>query len=426
MLPAREVRVAIVPDQMLPSTPALTPVPIAPPATPVAVALSPRLAQLSWVYPLGTNWLANAHASNLVSVNMLAGYAGGVRAVELGGLLNVVRDSVRGLQAGGLANVVGTTVRGVQLAGMANISGGSVSGLQGSGAVNICRDDARGIQLAGVVNIVGGAAHARNRPDQPTRVRRWLGLPRLLSTDALGQLPAAPSVSAPGPLYQFAGLANVTGTDVHGLQTATLVNVAHQVRGVQLGLVNVARHVRGVQFGLVNVADSVDGVPIGLINIVRHGYLQGEVWSSESLPLNAVVKLGVRRYYTIFGVAAEPFGSRVQWAGGFGVGTVGQPHGRFTFSLDAIQWTLAGTAEAAGVQTDQRLLSQLRPAVAWQIERNSHLQLVVSPTLNLAIAWSNEGQPNWDFGANQLLLINTSGAQSRTRLWPGLQVGLRF
>lgn len=400
------------------------------PALRLRLALRRQVAQVSLLPPLSSNGTANARTVNGYSLNVLAGYSAGVGRVELGGLLNVVRDSVHGLQAAGLANVTGTDARGVQLAGLANVNGGAMRGVQGAGLVNIARDDARGLQVAGLVNLTGGAAHATHRPDQPTRLRRWLGLPRRLATDPLSQLPAAPSSSQRGLLVQAAAVANLTGTDVRGLQTATFLNLAHQVSGAQFGLVNVARHVHGAQFGLINIADSVDGVSLGIINIVRHGYLHGEVWASETLPLNAVLKLGVRRYYTLLGASAEPFGSRVQWAGGFGIGTAGLPHGRFTFSLDALQWTLAGTTDnpnsSSSETIDARLLTQLRPAVAWQIERQGHLQLVVAPTLNLAIAWSNDHQPQWDFGANQLLLINTAGAQSRTRLWPGLQVGLRF
>lgn len=413
----------VVPAPELPRAVALTPV-----APSGLLASRPRrTGQFGLVYPLSTNGLANARTTNRFSVNALVGYAAGVGAVEIGGLANVVRDSVHGFQAAGLLNLTGAAVRGVQVAGLVNVTGGAVYGVQGAGLVNVVRDDARGLQVAGLANVVGGASRARSRPDQPTRVRRWLGLPRLLATDPLAQLLAAPSATAAGPLLQAAALANLTGTDVTGLQTAALLNTARRVRGVQFGLVNVARHVRGVQVGLVNIADSVDGVALGVINIARHGgYLRGEVWASESLPLNAVVKLGVRRYYTILGAAAEPFGNRVQWAAGFGIGTAGQAHGRFTFSLDAVQWTLAGSSESPTDPVDARLLTQLHPAVAWQIEQNGHLQLVVAPTLNLAIAWRNDGQPVWDFGSNQLLLINTAGPQSLTRLWPGLQVGLRF
>lgn len=426
MIAVPEVAALVVQAEVSPATWPAT-LPLVPPPAPSALAppLHRRRLQLGLIYPLGTNGMANARTTSQLSVNALVGYAAGIEGIEVGGWANIVRDSVHGIQGAGLFNVTGTAVRGVQVAGFANITGGAMYGAQGAGLVNIVRDDARGIQVAGLVNVVGGASHARNLPDQPTRVRRWLGQPRRLATDALGRLPAAPSVNARGPLLQAAALANLTGTDVRGVQTASLLNVACRVKGVQFGLVNVARHVRGVQLGLINVADSVDGVALGLINIVRHGYLRGELWTSESLPLNAVVKLGVPRYYTLLGAAAEPFGNRVQWAAGFGVGTVGRPHGRFTLSLDVVEWTLAGTSSGADV-TDQRLLTQLRPAVAWQIEREGHLQLVVSPTLNWAMAWRRDGQPGWDFGANQFLFLNTADDHSLSRLWPGLQVGLRF
>lgn len=401
---------------------------VAVPPAPARPSLRQRQAQASLLPPLSTNGLANARTVNVLSLNLLAGCAAGVRGVEIGGLLNVVRDSVRGGQAAGLLNVVGTDVRGVQLAGLGNMGGGGVRGLQAAGSFNVVRDDVRGVQLAGLLNVVGGAGQARVRPGQPTQVRRWLGLPRLLATDGLAQLPAAPSASQPGMLVQVAGLANLTGTDVRGVQTAPLFNVARRVYGAQFGLVNVVRRVRGVQFGIFNFADSVVGVPIGFVNIVRRGgYRRGEIWASESLPLNAVFKLGVPRFYTIFGAAAEPFGNRVAWAAGFGVGTAGRPHGRFTLSLDLLQWTLAGsTTDPDAAQVDSRLLTQLRPALAWQLEANGRLQLVVAPTFNLAVAWQNDGQPNWDFGSNQWLWIETAGSQSQTRLWPGLQVGLRF
>jgi hypothetical protein len=199
--------------------------------------------------------------------------------------------------------------------------------VQGAYLLNVVRDDVRGVQVAGMFNIVGGAGLARSLPDQPTRLRRWLGLPRRLATDELARLPVAPSTSARGALVQLAGWANLTGTDVRGLQAAPLLNVARRVWGVQVGLVNTARHVHGVQLGIINIADSLSGVPLGIINIVRHGYWRGEVWASETLPLNAVVKIGVRRYYTLLGISAQPFGNRLQWATSFGIGTAGGPTG---------------------------------------------------------------------------------------------------
>lgn len=383
-----------------------------------------RTWQLGLVYPISTNGRANARTSNAFSLNGLVGYAGGVRKVEVGGLVNVVRDTVRGVQVAGVANVTGTAVRGVQLAQWANVVGGEVRGVQGA-FLNVVRDDVRGVQFS-LLNVVGGATHARRSASRPTRVRRWLGLPRRLATDSVARRPDAPTANAPGRLVQTALVANITGTDVRGLQSASILNLAHRVKGVQFGLVNVARHVQGVQIGLINVADSVDGVALGLLNVVRHGYLRGEVWTSESLPLNGVLKLGVRRYYTLLGAAAEPFGDQVMWATGVGVGTASRPHGRFTYSVDVLHWFLAGSVKTAGRPNQYGLLI-LRPAVAWQLEQQGRLQLVVAPTLNYGYARSFDNlPPEWNMGSNQYLLLDHAGPASLDRLWLGAQLGLRF
>jgi hypothetical protein len=231
-----------------------------------------RQAQITLVSPLGSNGLRTGRTSNAYSLNVLAGYAAGVRRLEVGGLLNVVRDTVRGVQLAGLANVVGTATQGLQAAGWLNILGGSIRGVQAAGLANIVRDDARGLQLAGLMNIVGGVATVSSDSTRPVLLRRFLGLPRLLATDPVAATPAAASsTSLPGPLVQAAGLANLTGTNVQGLQIAPLLNLGRRITGAQLGLVNVARHVQGTQIGLVNIADSVDGMTLGLLNIVRDG-----------------------------------------------------------------------------------------------------------------------------------------------------------
>lgn len=271
------------------------------------------------------------------ALNLLAGRLAGARRAEIGGLVNVVRDTVRGVQVAGLVNATGTVGGGVQLAGVANLNRGDVRGVQGAALLNVARRD---------------------------------------------------------------------------------------VRGLQFGLVNVARHVRGVQLGLLNLADSATGVPVGLLSLVRHGgYLHGEVWASESLPLNAVVKLGVRPFYTLLGLAAEPFGNQVEWASGLGVGVAGRPRGRLTLSLDLMQWFLAGGEEQG---LGPRFCTQLRPALAWQIERAGRLQLVAGPSLNLAVARRAGGRDRWNFGENQWLWLDTVDDQNIIRLWPGVQLGLRF
>ncbi|TGE26227.1 LA_2272 family surface repeat-containing protein [Hymenobacter metallicola] len=400
----------------------LKPVPMA--ASVVGKTYDRHAWQVSFVAPLGTNGLRSGRSINDFSLNILGGYAAGVRAVEVGGLVNVVRDTMQGVQAAGVVNVTGTEVRGGQAAGVVNVVGGSVRGLQAAGLANIVRDDARGVQVAGFVNIVGGAARSRHNDNRPALARQLLGLPRLLATDSVAQHLSAPSAaSLPGPLVQAAGFANLTGTDIRGLQTAPLLNTARRVQGVQLGLVNVAKHVQGVQFGLINIADSVDGATLGIINIVRHGYLHGEVWTSETLPLNAALKLGTTRYYTILSAATQPFGSRVHWATGFGIGTASRPHGRFSWNLDLLDWYLL---KQPGTEGTLLSYTQLRPTLVWQIEPQGRLGLVVSPTLNLALYENDGNGTNSDFGKNQLLLTDTQWGNTPARLWLGGQIGLRF
>lgn len=118
-----------------------------------APAVKQEFFQLTLVSPLGMNGLHGGSTVNTVSLNLLAGYAAGVQAVELGGLLNVDRGAVRGLQAAGLANVVGGPAHGAQLAGLANVTVGSVQGAQVAGLANLTPGKVTGTQVAGLLNV---------------------------------------------------------------------------------------------------------------------------------------------------------------------------------------------------------------------------------------------------------------------------------
>lgn len=158
------------------------------------------------------------------------------------------------------------------------------------------------------------------------------------------------------------------------------------------------------------------------INFLREPYLHGEVWGSESLPLNAAAKLGAQRISLVVGVASGPFGRRTGLTGGVGLGTAGAARGRFTPSLDIIYWFLASDRDD---DVSHAALVQLRPAVAWQLRQGGQLQLFGGPTLNLATAQHN-GSRRWSFGQDQWLWASDTDDLHITRLWPGVQVGLRF
>jgi hypothetical protein len=108
---------------------------------------------------LGTNRHLSGNIVNDVSINLIAGYAMGVNTLEIGAVMNVVRENVNGFQLAGVSNIVGNDVTGFQYANVANITLGNVSGFQGSHSINYTGKNLRGVQVAGVGNVVVGILH---------------------------------------------------------------------------------------------------------------------------------------------------------------------------------------------------------------------------------------------------------------------------
>lgn len=155
-----------------------------------------RKAQVSFLYPIGTNGTAT-NISNDYSFNMLAGVNGGVNKFEIGGLANINTGSVTGFQ----------------LAGLANVNTGYSSGFLISGIANVVTDGTSGFMLSGIGNYVEGNSSG----------------------------------------FQLSGIANINKGNFSGLQLG-LVNAAKELKGVQFGLINYAESAEnGVPIGLFSV-----------------------------------------------------------------------------------------------------------------------------------------------------------------------------
>ena len=185
------------------------------------------------------------------------------------------------------------------------------------------------------------------------------------------------------------------------------------------------------QSALASAAQAADPAkkPFALASLLHPSYLHGEAWGSESLPFNAAVKVGIPRIYLVLGVAAGPFDHQSGGAAwGVGLGTAGRPRGRFTPSLDVLHWFLSGPGGDRDAPHDQ--LTQLRPALAWQFKQGGRWQLVGGPTLNLATGrrppGPGPGPFRWPLGQHQWLWVNSDDGPSLLRLWPGVQLGVRF
>jgi hypothetical protein len=99
---------------------------------------------------LGTNRLLSGSIKNDYSVNLLMGYAGGIRKLEVGGLVNGVRKDVQGLQLAGIGNIAGGKVFGGQIGGIFNITGNLQNGIQLSGISNTTIKESSGWQISPV------------------------------------------------------------------------------------------------------------------------------------------------------------------------------------------------------------------------------------------------------------------------------------
>jgi hypothetical protein len=115
-----------------------------------------RYLQISFITPLGSNGLDSWNVINKFSVNMLAGYAGGVDGVEFSGLGSVLQGNLAGAQFSGLGNIVLKETKGVQFSGLYNIGTGNVTAAQFAGLANVNTANVRGFQAGGLANITAG------------------------------------------------------------------------------------------------------------------------------------------------------------------------------------------------------------------------------------------------------------------------------
>ncbi|MBD2753866.1 STN domain-containing protein [Spirosoma validum] len=327
--------------------------------------------QVSFVPFIGTNHRLSGRISNRISVNALVGYSFGVRAFEVGGLMNLVRTNVNGFQAGGLANVVGGQVDGFQAGGLVNVVGGRVDGFQVGGLANVVANNVRGFQTAGLLNVT------------------------------------ARSVKG----VQVAGLVNYTQGNVNGWQVAGILNRARRVTS-------------GLQIGLINIADSSGSVPIGLISYVgKGGYQRIEIGANEVNLLNVTFRTGIRRFYNILtaGYSFEREGSP-QLSAGYGLGTAFRLSNSTLLNLEGTYHHLFYFDRTYSDNWN----SQIRLSTLLEIKLSSHLSLAFGPSFNWY--FSNDGYPRPFLQPDVTLFADRTDSYSSALHsgWIGFQIGLRY
>ncbi len=341
-----------------------------------------RKTQVSLIPYVGSNGKLSGKTTVDYSFNTIGGFNGGVRILEIGGIFNLIWDSVSYIQMAGVFNKVGGYQRGVQFAGVTNINKSDVHGAQFAGITNITNGKVIGTQSAGIVNFVDG----------------FIG-------------------------GQFAGIANYSYKSSIGGQFSGVFNKSKETLiGAQAGLVNVADDITGAQVGFINISNSIEGVPVGFLSYSKKGLHQLELSANKTFHLSLAFKTGVNQFYNSF-IGGVHFRGKTPFFGlGYGLGTSVRTSNktRVFFDLQAIHLQQRGTPLGLN------FLGKLTTSFQWQI--SPIFAIAAGPSLNLVFA-----QHYSFFTINSFPLGSSYGSKIFAfdgfvpfKAWAGVHIALRF
>ncbi len=350
--------------------------------------------QASVIPYLGTNGKVTGSITNRLSINLLAGYTGGLKGFEIGGLLNITRKEMSGVQVGGLFNIVGGRSRGLQIGGLFNFDLGKFQGVQAAGLFNYIPDTINGLQISLASNIAAKQSNC----------------------------------------WQVSALFNLAMKDVRKAQVCGLVNYAHNVDGIQFaGLLNIARNhndgiqiagivnyatiVNGLQIGLVNISNTVErGLPIGLFSYVQEGYHVIEVSGNEIFLGNMAFKSGTETFYNFVELG---IGTDYKLHASYGIGTIFTLKKKLSMNLDAS----AGFVYHPVDTTYQGLLVRVTPALEYRFAK--HFAIFGGPAYNFFLF--SKGKPSaTSRGLSTYDFYFKSTENASIQMWIGGALGVRF
>ena len=360
-----------------------------------------RSLQLGFVTPLSSNGFHSWSITNKFSINLLAGYAGGVDGVEFSGLGSVLKGNMTGAQFSGLGNIVLNETKGAQFSGLFNIGNGKVKAAQFSGLVNVNTGKVKGFQASGLANI----------NTDTTNGMQVTGL--INYTDGV-------------KVTQLSGFANIVPGNNRGCQVAGFVNVTSgRISGTQVaGFFNYAGKLKGTQVGFINYTDSLDkGVPIGFLSFVKNGYSAVEIGATETLYGVFSFKTGTRQFYNILLVGGGSRSGLSLFAWGYGLGAfipVGKKAG---ISIDGICYQVN---EGEWFTDRLNLLNKLNLTASWSIA--SHFSLFGGISWNVTVADITDeyGDKVVTHIAPWSVFEETYNDHLQVNMYPGVTAGIRL
>ncbi|MDX2361475.1 MAG: carboxypeptidase-like regulatory domain-containing protein [Crocinitomicaceae bacterium] len=386
--------------------------------------------QFSIIPGVGTNGDLSPVTAVDYSINLFGGFNGGVKKAEIGGIFNIVWDSVQFFQAAGFFNAVGGNQRGLQLAGFANLNNASFTGAQMSGFLNVTRRDFRGAQMAGFMNStlqsLSGfqAAGFGNYAGDSSEVIQMAGFGNYVGHQNNG-VQVAGFINIARREFegtQLSGFYNYLGRDGGGLQMSGFANTAlGNFEGAQVsGFVNYAKKIKGVQIGFINISDSIEGVPIGFFSFSRHGYHQLELSTNEVTPINLAFKTGTHQFYNSFLIGGRFSSTNNYLSYGYGIGSSirASKRSRVFFDLQASQ------IQRANATYRVNILSKF--TVSYHFNLTKNIGIAAGPSFNVLLSdntdplgLQTESLVPYDF-------YNQNHGDANVKMWVGGQIALRF
>ncbi|REL39180.1 hypothetical protein DYD21_04285 [Rhodohalobacter sp. SW132] len=420
-----------------------------------------RKVRVTFVPGLSTNGIEAPQYSAKYSLNILAGYHGGLDGYELGivninryysrgvqiGVLNATGGDLAGIQMAGLSNFSGDDQEGIQFSGLGNISGGTMQGIQFSGLSNIAAeslqglqftgginlsDEMQGLQLAGIGNIAGGSMEGL----------QFAGIVNLAGGSSQGLLVSGGANISGGEMQGliFSGAANISGGETQGLILSGGVNITSEMQGIiGSGILNTASRMQGIQFtgganifntaqgvqiGLVNVGREFRGVPVGLISFYGNGRKNVDFWFSDGGFAHLGLNLGTHEIYNkIFAGYNTLIAERDVWTLGWSIGsyrTLDEAWNRPQLDdyYSTHDFTIKNIFDSEWSRTPNWIYSY-----SYLLGRNFNngLSVYAGPSANLQIS-SQEGNSDYTWYS----LIERSRAERDIRFWIGINAGIRL
>lgn len=398
-----------------------------------------KIAQFSFVYPLGTDWVYSSENYYGFSFNLIGGYTGGINGFEMATAFNINRYEVKGVQLAGAFNITGTNreyaagSRNIQFAAGFNYTGKGYS-TQFSGGVNVadtgCFQGTAGINVAkaSYAQLAGGANISKTGKFQGSAGFN-------LAKEATVQLTGGINIAKSNISQLSAGI-NIAQTTAFQLTGG--LNISRKVSTQISGGINIAKESScqitgglnitkkgGFQMAVINVRDTADGIPLGIINIVKKGgIVEFGIEGAELLHTSLTFRSGVKQLYTILAFGCN-FTDNL-YAPGIGLGTSFLWRNRIGLNLELMHYQVMG--KRLRQYYDENIydigyngLVQFRPLLHLRIA--NHFKMFIGPTANLSIQTSHSGT----FNLNLPYSIFTKKSNFvKLDFWVGLTGGLKF